>query len=109
MKKMKVALIGLKFNADEAVSTISINLPECSKFLSVYVKVENDEPCLWINYMAPSEHFDHGDGYAKKAWCNFQFVIVRCNYDEFEFDEHNYIATIEVGNDAFAIFYKKAE
>ena len=109
MKKMKVGLIGLRFNADKAVNTVAINLPECSKILSVSAKDENNEPCLWVNYMALSEYFDHKVGYAEKAWSKFQFVIVRCDYGEFEFDEHKYISTIELGKDAFAIFYKKAK
>ncbi len=102
MEKMKVALIGLRFNADKAVNTATINLPMYSKILSVTAK--NDKPCLWVNFMAPSNYF-----FTKKAWREFQFVIVRCNYDEFEIDGHNYIATIEVDNNLFAIFYKKIQ
>ncbi len=101
MKKMEVTIIGLFFNVTEAVITIPVNLPKCSKILTAFVKTKNINPCLWVNYMVPSD--------AKEAYCKFQFVIVRCENDEFEFDEHNYIGTIDIGNDTFAIFYKKAE
>ncbi len=108
MKKMKIAQVKLKIDADKKVNTLEFNLPTCSKVLSV--QSVNNGPLILFNFMAPSEWFStDDDSSTTNGSSRFQFIIVNCKYNDFEIDNHNYIDTITIDDDVFAVFYKKTE
>ena len=73
--------------------------PECTEILSVQKNEETNK--VSIVFAAPSNMFD------SHLWRNYTFVACKCSYDtEYDFDDHKYLDSIQIGNDIYAIFYK---
>ena len=102
MSKVKVAVLGMEFDSKKNLIEIPFNFPKSTEILSVQNK--NSKNMLWISYMCPSAEFS-----CTENWHKFCFVIVKCNYTEVEIDNLQYIGTINVDDDSFAVFYKKEE
>jgi len=100
MNEMTVATIGLEFNPKEKFAVKIINLPKNAEIFSVKVKENN--PTIWVTYMAPSENF-------KLDYSEISFVICSCKYTQIEFDKHIYLGNIDINNDSYAVFYKKKQ
>ncbi len=97
--KKTVAKIGLKVDFSKPLSEVTVNLPECTEILSAHIE-DNKEGLLHLVFIAPTNMFE------SHLWKEYIFVIVKANYTVFDFDNHKYVDSINIGNDTFAIFYK---
>ena len=100
MNEMTVATIGLGFDLKDKLTVKSINLPKNTEIFSVRVKENN--PTIWINYMAPSENF-------KQDYSKITLVICSCKYTQIDFDKHIYVGNIDINDDSYAVFYKNEQ
>ena len=99
-EKKIVTCIGINFDTNKPINTLEMVLPKRLQILSV--KIKENKPCMWINYMAPKENFQ-----CNKIWTKLRFFIVKCSHTPIEIDDGmNYIGTLEVNDDTFVTFYK---
>lgn len=96
-KMMKVSVIGLNFDPKENEFHKILCFPEGTEILSVEIRDNN--PTLWINFMAPSESFEID--ISKKI----HFAICKCEYDNFKADCHKYIGNVSIHSTKYAVFY----
>ena len=98
--KMTVATIGINFDSNNPLNELKVRLPEVAKMLSAEIK--EDPNTLWITFSAFTSIFEADD-----LWREYNFVVCKCNYTSFYFDDHKYINNITVNNESFAVFYNK--
>ena len=101
---MRVMSVGIKFDETKISQVVSINFANGSEILSV--QVQNNEPILWVCFMSPSESFSQ---HFKKKAEEFQLTIGKCGYADIEIDSLKYLSNVNIGDDTFAVFYKKVE
>ena len=97
--KKTVATTELIIDLTKSISVIDARFPECTEILSVQKKGETNK--VSIVFAAPSNMFD------SHLWRDYTFVACKCSYNtEYDFDNHKYLDSIQIGNDIYAIFYK---
>ena len=96
--KMTVGTMNLNFDSSKSIAELKLCMPENTSMLAVQLK---DENVLNINFMASTEMFE------SDLWREYHFFICKCNYSTIDIVNHQFIGTVNVGNDVFAVFYEK--